>query len=120
MQPSYSDLRAFVGYGPQVSVPEHSSSDVAVASDAARAQRRKSGRMKAAMGAVKPMEETMRVLTQTELARMTRIELMSLLRRISAALPDLAEGSAELRESHVNLVNIRRVLVRPPGPAPRP
>ena len=56
--------------------------------------------MKAAMGAVKTMEETMRVLTQTELSRMTRIELMSLLRRISAALPDLAEGSADLREAH--------------------
>ena len=28
--------------------------------------------MKAGMGAVKTMEETMRVLTQTELSRMTR------------------------------------------------
>ena len=62
----------------------------------------------------------MRVLTQTELSRMTRIELMALLRRISAELPDLAEGSADLREAHVNLQNIRRALVRPPGPVPRP
>ena len=59
--------------------------------------------MKAAMGAVKPMEETMRVLTQTELSRMTRTELMALLRRISAALPHLREGSPELRAAHSNL-----------------
>jgi hypothetical protein len=44
----------------------------------------------------------MRVLTQTELSLMTRIELMGLLRRISAELADLAEGSAELREAHFN------------------
>lgn len=41
--------------------------------------------MKAGMGAVKPTEETMRVLTQTELSRMTRAELSVLLQRISAA-----------------------------------
>ena len=76
--------------------------------------------MKAATGAVKTMEETMRVLTQTELSRMTRTELMALLRRLSAALPDLREGSAELREAHFNLTNIRRVLARPSGPALRP
>jgi transketolase len=76
--------------------------------------------MKAATGAVKTMEETMRVLTQTELSRMTRTELMALLRRLSAALPDLREGSAELRDTHANLQNIRRALVKPPAPAPRP
>lgn len=72
--------------------------------------------MKAAMGAVKPMEETMRVLTQTELSRMTRTELMVLLQRISAQLTDLAENSPELREAQFNLTNIRRALARPPGP----
>ena len=71
--------------------------------------------MKAAMGAVKPMEETMRVLTQTDLSRMTRTELSVLLQRISAALPDLAEGSPELRVAHFNLTNIRRALARPAG-----
>ena len=72
------------------------------------------------MGAVKPMDETMRVLTPTELSRMTRTELMALLRKISAALPDLRGGSAELQGAHANLMNIRRALVRPPMPAPRP
>ena len=76
--------------------------------------------MKAAMGAVKPMEETMRVVTQTELSRMTRTELMALLQRICAELPDLAEGSPELRAAHFNLTNIRRALVRPAGPGLQP
>lgn len=76
--------------------------------------------MKAAMGAVKPMEETMRVLSQTELSRMTRAELMILLQRISATLPDLAEGSPELRAAHFNLTNIRRALTAPAGPGLRP
>jgi hypothetical protein len=35
----------------------------------------------------------MRVLTQTELSRMTRTELMALLRRLWTALPELREGS---------------------------
>lgn len=61
----------------------------------------------------------MRVLTQTELSRMTRIELMALLQRISAALPDLADGSPELREAHFNLTNIRKALTRPVGPGLR-
>ena len=37
----------------------------------------------------------MRVLTLTELMRMTRIELCDLVSRITAALPDFPEGSAE-------------------------
>ena len=76
--------------------------------------------MKAAMGAVRTMEETMRVLTQTELSRMTRTELMALLRRLSTTLPDLREGTAELRDAHANLQNIRRALVKPCLPPPRP
>jgi hypothetical protein len=55
----------------------------------------------------------MRVLTEGELMRATRIELMALLRRISNELPSLCEGSIELRNAHVNLQNIRRALTRP-------
>jgi len=61
----------------------------------------------------------MRVLSQTELYRLSRAELMALLRRISAELAYLSEGSIELRNAHTNLLNIRRALARPtPGPRP--
>jgi len=63
--------------------------------------------MKAAMGTVTTMEET-------------KTELMALLRRISTALPDLRDGSTELRDAHANLQNIRRALARTPSPTPRP
>jgi len=62
----------------------------------------------------------MRILTQTELSRMTRTELMALLRNISTTLPSLRDGSYELRDAHTNLMNIRRMLARPPGLVPRP
>lgn len=62
----------------------------------------------------------MRVLTPGELSRMTRTELMALLRCIASNLPHMCEGSYELRDAHANLQNIRRALVRPAGPAPRP
>jgi hypothetical protein len=62
----------------------------------------------------------MRVLTQGELSRMTRTELMALLRRISTDLPDLREGSNELRDAHAKLQNIRKALARPLTPGPRP
>jgi hypothetical protein len=66
------------------------------------------------------MEEEMRVMSQTELARCTRGELNALLRTIASELPRLAEGSSELRNAHLNLQNIRRVLARPqPGFTPR-
>lgn len=61
----------------------------------------------------------MRVLSQTELRRLSRAELMALLRRISAELAYLPEGSTELRSAHANLANIRRALTRP-APTPRP
>jgi hypothetical protein len=61
----------------------------------------------------------MRVFSQTELNRLSRTELMVLLRRISAELAYLPEGSAELRNAHANLQNIRRALARP-SPGPRP
>jgi len=41
------------------------------------------------------MEETMRVLTLTELMRLTRIELCALLTRITNEPPDFPEGFAE-------------------------
>lgn len=61
----------------------------------------------------------MRVLTPGELSRMTKPELMALLRRIATELPTLREGSNELRAAHANLMNIRRALARPLTPGPR-
>jgi hypothetical protein len=61
----------------------------------------------------------MRVLTQTELNRMSRPELAALLHKIAAMLPDLPEGSQELRSAHANLQNIRRALAPKPGFGPR-
>ena len=55
----------------------------------------------------------MRVLTQSELSRSTKAELCALLRKIAGELPDLKEGSADLRNAHINLQNIRRALARP-------
>ena len=55
----------------------------------------------------------MRVLTQGELMRATRTEPSALLRRIAGELPNLPEGSPELRTAHANLQNIRRALARP-------
>lgn len=55
----------------------------------------------------------MRLLTQGELMRATRTELSALLRRIASELPNLPEGSPELRTAHANLQNIRRALARP-------
>jgi hypothetical protein len=58
------------------------------------------------------MEETMRVLTLTELMRLTRIELCALLTRITNELPDLPEGSAECDNALTTLRNIHFVLAR--------
>jgi hypothetical protein len=63
------------------------------------------------------MEETMRVLTITELMRLTRTELCALLTRITNELPALPEGTVERANAHVNLRNIRSVLARR-DPAP--
>jgi hypothetical protein len=54
----------------------------------------------------------MRVLTITELMRLTRTELCALLARITNDLPGLPEGSVERANAHVNLGNIRRLLAR--------
>jgi hypothetical protein len=58
------------------------------------------------------MEETMRVLTLTELMRLTRIELTDLLARITNTFPDLPEGSPERQSAVITLRNIRTVLAR--------
>jgi hypothetical protein len=67
---------------------------------------------KAAIGAVEMMEETMRVLTITELMRLTRIELCDLLNRITIALPNYPAESLERGSALINLRNIRSVLAR--------
>jgi hypothetical protein len=58
------------------------------------------------------MEAIMRVLTIIELMCLTRIELTDLLIRITNALRDLPEGSAERQIALINLRNIRSVLAR--------
>jgi hypothetical protein len=59
------------------------------------------------------MEEAMRVISQSELLRLSRAELSVLLHRIVCELPHLAEGSHELRVAHANLQSIRAALARP-------
>ena len=54
----------------------------------------------------------MRVLTITELLRLTRKELCDLASGMTAALPDYAPGSAEHANALTNLRNIRWVLAR--------
>jgi hypothetical protein len=54
----------------------------------------------------------MRMLTITELMRLTRTKLCALLTRIMNDLPDLPEGSVERANAHVDLRNIRFVLTR--------
>jgi hypothetical protein len=55
----------------------------------------------------------MRVLTITELLRLTRIELCDLAARITNAWPDYPEGSEAQQNALTNLRNIRRILRRP-------
>jgi hypothetical protein len=59
------------------------------------------------------MEEKMRLLSQSELLRLTRAELSVLLQQIVCELPTLPAGSAELRNAHANLQNIRKALAWP-------
>jgi hypothetical protein len=58
------------------------------------------------------MEERMRVLTINELLRMTRTELCELAARITADVPHYPEGSPELANALINLLNIRWALAR--------
>lgn len=54
----------------------------------------------------------MRVLTITELMRLTRSELCDLAARITNAWPDFPEGSEAQQNAFINLHNIRRALPR--------
>jgi hypothetical protein len=55
----------------------------------------------------------MRILSLAELSRLSKPELLVLLRTIAAQLPHLREGSPELRAAHQNLLAIRTALARP-------
>ena len=55
----------------------------------------------------------MRILTISELMRVTFTELKAWESRIMAALNDYADGSPEQEAAYVNLGNIRMVLARP-------
>jgi hypothetical protein len=81
-----------LGCEPQVSVPEHSSTAVPVASDAAASFGAGAGFIKAAMGAAETMEETMRLLTYFELTRCTKPQLWDLYYQALRALPGLPSG----------------------------
>lgn len=54
----------------------------------------------------------MRVLTITELMRLTRIELCDLAAKLTNALPDFPEGSVDQEAARTNLQRIRCVLAR--------
>jgi hypothetical protein len=56
------------------------------------------------------MEETMRVLTLSELMRLTRTELCGLGIQITTAMANYLEGSTELTNAERSLHNVRRVL----------
>lgn len=55
----------------------------------------------------------MRVISQSELLRASRLELQDMLHRIAAEILTMPEGSHELRIAHYNLYNIRLILARP-------
>ena len=59
------------------------------------------------------MEEIMRVLTKSELMRMTRLELLALLRNTVNALLAAPEGSLDRVNALINLGRINRALARP-------
>lgn len=88
---------------------------------AARRSSRRHVAIKAASGRNERRRTRMRVMTQTELSRLTRGELLALLHRIAQMLPDFADGSAGLDAAHSNLQNIRRALSQMPKPtSPKP
>ena len=55
----------------------------------------------------------MRVWTMSELAQLSRSDLLELFEAISGQLAALPEGSSERQEALENLENIRAVLHRP-------
>jgi hypothetical protein len=109
---SSGHLGTFLGCEPQVSVPEHSSTAVPVAGDAAASFGAGAGFIKAAMGAAEKMEETMRLLTYFELTRCTKPQLWDLYYQMLRALPGLPQGSPERANAMLNLQHIRLFLAR--------
>ena len=95
-----------------MSVPEHSSTAVPVASDAAASFGVGAGFIKAAMGAGEKMEENMRLLTYFELTRCTKAQLWDLYYQALRALPGLPQGSPERANAMLNLQHIRLFLAR--------
>ena len=67
------------------------------------------------MGAIETMEKTMRVLTLTELMRITRTELCDLAARITNALPGLPVASSGYANARINLRNMREHPARSLG-----
>lgn len=55
----------------------------------------------------------MKLLTLYELKRLTRNQLLALLREIANTLPELPEGSRERQIALTNLQSIRRLLWQP-------
>ena len=64
------------------------------------------------MFAVKTKEKMMRVISQTELFRLTRAQLFSLLTQFQSVLADLPQGSPEYELALGTLNNIKIVLLR--------
>jgi hypothetical protein len=95
-----------------VSVPEHSSTGVPVAGDAAASFGAGAGSIKAAMGAAETMEENMRLLTYLELTRCTKPQLRDLYYQAVQALPGLPLGSPGRANAMLNLRLIRLFLAR--------
>jgi hypothetical protein len=59
------------------------------------------------------MEENMRVLTKAELLRVTRLELLPLLRQAASELVAAPECSPDRENALANLRNLNRALARP-------
>ena len=74
-------------------------------------------RQKAAIVAVDTKENRMHVISVSDLSRLTRAQLFSLLTQFQATLADLVPGSAEHRFACAMLANIRLALSRK-EPAP--
>ena len=67
-------------------------------------------RQKVAMVAVKMKEKTMQVISTTDLSRLTRAQLFSLLTQFQATLADLKPDTPGYRFASAMIANIRQVL----------
>jgi hypothetical protein len=114
-RPSRRHVAPFVGSWPQVL--SHSSTGVSVASDAAASSGANADVRRPRLSRSKTKEETMQMLSITELMRLTRHELCVLLARTETALFDYPEGTPERHAVLTNMSNIRRAMARR-GPAP--